>query len=253
VSGSDARRPRSRVAAAAVAGAAALALAGSVLVACRGDDDGAAGAAAAKRWAPSPIGFGFRTDPDAAARLLDLATERQTATYRVDAAFERDVDGKDPLRSQYTEVNRPPDHVVVSLGGATGRVGDRTVTCGDLPTGGTGCAPGATAPPIDAERAAEIDELRSLVDPDTGWYRVDAADGLTIAGEAATCFGLRQRNELAAPPFGRWAYLCDAADGVPLSVYVVKVGSRDIRTATAVSREVTADEVTQLVAAAQGG
>ncbi len=91
------------------------------------------------------------------------------------------------------------------------------------------------------------------MDPDTGWYRVDAADGTTIAGEPATCFGLRQRNELAAPPFGRWAYLCDAADGVPLSVYVVKVGSRDVRTATAVSRSVTADDVTRLVATAQGG
>jgi hypothetical protein len=232
--------------------AAALALVLASLAAC-GDDDDAGAATATKRWAPSPIGFGFRADPDAANRLLDLAAARQTATYRVDAAFERDVDGRDPLKSAYTEINRPPDHVTVSLGGATGRVGDRTITCGDLPNGGTGCAPGAPAPPIETERQAELDELRSLVDPDTGWYRVDAADGLTIAGEPATCFGLRQRNELAAPPFGRWAYLCDAADGVPLSVYVVKDGSRDVRTATAVTRSVTADDVDRLVASAEGG
>jgi hypothetical protein len=222
------------------------------LTACGGGDEGV-GSAAVKRWAPSPIGFGFRPDPAAAARFLDLATRRQTATYRVDASFERDVDGRDPLTSQYTEINRPPDHVAVSLGSATGRVGDRTITCGDLPDGGTGCAPGAPAAPIDAERAAEIDELRSLVDPTTGWYVVDAADGRTIAGEAATCFGLLQRNDLAAPPYGRWAYLCDAADGVPLSIYVVKVGSRDLRTATSVSRTVTADDVSALLAAASGG
>jgi hypothetical protein len=242
-----ARRPRSRVAVAIAVSAAIVGLAG-----CGGDGDDV-DASATKRWAPSPIGFGFRADADAASRFLELAAARQTTTYRVDGAFERDVDGREPLTSAYTEINRPPDHVTVSLGGVSGRIGDRTITCGDLPGGASGCAPTAPAPAVEAERAAQLDELRSLVDPDTGWYRVDAADGLTVAGEAATCFGLRQRNELAAPPFGRWAYLCDAADGVPLSVYVVKVASRDVRTATAVSRAVTADDVTALVTSATGG
>jgi hypothetical protein len=219
-----------------------------------GDGDGGDGTATAtKAWAPSPIGFGFREDPGAADRFLALTARRQTATYRVDAAFQRDVDGREPLRSEYVEVNRPPDHVVVSLGGATGRVGDRTITCGDLPGGRTGCAPSGPAAPVEQERAAELEELRALVDADSGWYRVDAADGRTIAGEPATCFGLRQRNDLAAPPLGRWALLCEAADGVPLSVYVVKDGSRDVRTATAVTRTVTADDVAALLAAAEAG
>ena len=236
-----------------VAGAAVIALVLAGLTACGGDGGGAARSAATKRWAPSPIGFGFRDDPTAAERFLDLATKRQTATYRVDAAFERDVDGRDPLRSEYTEVNLPPDHVTVSLGGAAGRVGDRTITCGDLPGGGTGCAPGAPAAPIEAERAAELDELRALIDPASGSYRLEAADGRTIAGEPATCFGLLQHDDQLAPPYGRWAYLCDAADGVPLSVYVVKVASRDVRTATSVSRSVTAEEVTALLASVSGG
>jgi hypothetical protein len=239
------RRARPRALAVVLAAAAAVG-------GCSADDDGAGAAAvlaAAKVWAPSPLGFGFRVDPGAADRFVDVAARRQGATYLVEATFVREVDGQPPLRGSYTELNRPPDHLSASFGTVAGRVGDRTITCGELPDGSSGCAPGRPAPPLDQERAAELAALRGLVAED-GWYRVDAAPDRTIVGEAATCFGLRQRNQLPAPPFGRWAHLCYAADGAPLDLYVAKVASRDIRTATSLRREVTAQDVADLVDAA---
>jgi hypothetical protein len=251
----SAARPVARSIARARAGALALALVVALVVtaaSCGGDDDAAAVTSGpAKVWAPSPIAFGFRADHGAADRFVDVGARRQRATYLVEATFVRTVDGQDPLEGTYKEVNRPPDHVSVGFGTVAGRVGDRTITCGELPDGSVSCAPGQPAAPLEQERAAEIEELRALV-ADDGWYRVDAAPDRTIAGEAATCFGLRQRNELAAPPFGRWARLCYAADGAPLDLYVAKVGSRDVRTATTIRRDVTAEDVADLVGGAGG-
>lgn len=184
------------------------------------------------------------TNSAARDTLVALVTAGARETWRVDSTFARTTAGR-TLRADLVEVNRPPDHVVVGLGGASGTVGGHDLTC-------SSSAGGALCNPADQAQAApaitDAQALAALTVPSTGWYAVQTAKDMTVAGMRARCFTLLWTDRGNVESFGDRAELCYSDDGVPLSRRVTRTGSTDETRATSVSRTVTDAELDALLA-----
>ncbi len=182
-----------------------------------------------------------KTDAAAQMELVDLATRGSRATWLVESTFVRSTGGK-TLRSTLTEANRPPDHVVVGVGGATGVLRGRPVSCAPA-TGGPLCATdGLSQPTGDPSRLAPLTDLAS------GWYSVRHAASRRVAGLAARCFRLDRNDRATSQPFGTSAVLCYSGDGVPVTLDVDRPSGTDRITAAAVRRVVSDAALDALVA-----
>jgi len=109
-----------------------------------------------------------KTDPSARAAFLDAVTRGSTSTWWVESTFARTTGAK-TLRSEITEVSRPPDHVVVGVGGATGVLRGHPLSCTPA-TGGPLCADGTTGGTV-----TDVAALARLTDAAGGWYALRPA------------------------------------------------------------------------------
>lgn len=182
-----------------------------------------------------------KTDPAARAELVELATRGARATWWVASTFVRSTGGT-ALRSTLTEVNRPPDHVVVGVGGVTGVLRGRSLSCSPA-TGGPLCAPDASS-----ESTAEPDALARLTDAAGGSYSVRHAASRRVAGIAARCFRLDRNNRATTLPYGTNAVVCYSDEGVPVTLDVDRPSSTDRIAADSVQRLVTDAALDALVA-----
>jgi hypothetical protein len=181
-----------------------------------------------------------KTDPAARAEFLELLARTTHSPWWVESTFTRTTSGSS-LRSQITEVNRPPDHVVVGGGGVTGVLRGRALSCSPA-TGGpvcTGVAVGSGSDPP---------ALAGLTDAATGSYAVRRAPGRAVAKLAARCFRLDWNNRGTSQPYGTRAALCYSADGVPVTLDVDRPGTTDRMVADVVRRAVSDAEIDALVA-----
>jgi hypothetical protein len=227
---------RSGTVRAAVLAVAILPVAAVVTAACGG------GSARVERLPPQTAVPA--TDPGARDALVALVAAGARATWRVDSAFVRTAAGR-TLRAQLVEVNRPPDHVVVGLGGATGTFRGRDLTCSSS-AGGALCHGGGDAGRTPAVTDAAA--LAALTAPSIGWYAARAAPDRTIAGLRAWCFTLLWTDRGNAKSWGDRAELCFSRDGVPLAQRVVRGDSTDDTRASSVTRTVTDTQLDALLA-----
>ena len=185
-----------------------------VVVARRGDDDGPAG-------------------PPAEALLASYERSRQ-ATFAADRVFTRTFPDGRSLTYDELLVQAPPDNrLLVGGGAASGRLDGRLLRCAANPGGGTRCFEGEEAEPWDAEVAAEVADLGSLVlGPDRA-YDVET-------GPDDGCFTLLLAVEVLAPPYGERAVFCyDDATGAPLRVEIHRTEASDVIEAVEIRPEVT--------------
>lgn len=181
-----------------------------------------------------------RTDPVAREAFLALVTRSSQAVWWVDSTFVRTVAGR-TLRSQLTEVNRPPDHVVVGAGGATGVLHGKPLEC-TRADGGAVCTGGAAA------ATADVGALARLTDAGTGGYALRVAAARSVAGLAARCFRMDWNSRDPSQPYGRRATLCYSNGGVPLAREVERADGNDRIRADTVRREVNDAALEALVA-----
>jgi hypothetical protein len=181
-----------------------------------------------------------RTDARARRTLLSLLERGGRATWWVDSAFVRAVGGR-TLDGALTEVNRPPDHLVVGLGGLHGTLGGRVLSCTPA-TGGPLCS-GAPVP-----QGTDTAAYATLTDPDTGPYALRPAPARRIAGISARCYRLDGNGRGAVQPLGTRATACFSDDGIPLALDVERTGGRDTTTARAVRHSFTDADVQALLA-----
>lgn len=172
-----------------------------------------------------------QTDARARADLLELLTRGREATWWVDSDFVRKV-GVRTLEGSVTEINRPPDRVVVGLGGLSGTLFGHTLSCTPA-TGGPLCSGGAAPATSDAAAYA------ALTDPVTGTYALRNTGARRIAGLTARCFRLDWNDRGTTQTFGTRATTCFSTDGVPLALDVTRTGGSDTTTARTVRRTVT--------------
>jgi hypothetical protein len=182
-----------------------------------------------------------QTDPAARASFLDLVNRASHTIWWVDSTFVRTTGGK-ALRSQITEVNRPPDHVVVGVGGATGSLRGTTLSCSPA-TGGPVCT-GASGPAVVSDPTG----LARLTDVAAGWYSLRRSPARMVAGLAAQCFRMDWNSRATAQPYGPRATLCYSGEGIPVSRDVDRPASSDRIVARSVQRAVTDAAFDALVA-----
>jgi hypothetical protein len=182
-----------------------------------------------------------RTDPSARAELLDLVARGSHEAWWVDSTFVRTAE-EQTLRNEVTEVNRPPDHVVVGGGGATGTVNGRPLSC--TPSeGGPLCATGETG-----GAAVGNAGLAQLTDVATGWYALRRVPQRTVAGMRARCFRMDWNERGTSQPYGTRAVLCYVGPGIPVTRDVDRVSTTDRMTARTVRRTVDDAQLAALVA-----
>lgn len=194
---------------AAVAAVAAVALA-AVRLGAGGDGDtgGDADPATAR-------------SPEAAAGFLAAYERSRTATFVVVQRFTRTAAGGGELTSTRRLVQRPPeDRLLVGGGAAEGRVGGRLVSCTTAAGGEADCVDRGPAPGYGADVAAELADLRRLVDGDAAPYAVtEDGDG---------CFVLVLAAAFPSPTYGRRARFCfDAGTGAPSLVEIERDEATD--------------------------
>jgi hypothetical protein len=180
-----------------------------------------------------------RTDTRARDDLLALLSRGGRATWWVDSDFVRTV-GTRTLDDHVTEVNRPPDHLVVGLGGLRGTLDGHALSCTPA-TGGPLCS-GAAAPAVSGAAA-----YAALTDPTTGSYALRNTGGRLIAGLAARCFRLDWNERGTNQPFGTRATACFSSDGVPLALDAERAGASDTTTARTVRRTFTRADLDALL------
>lgn len=168
---------------------------------------------------------------DASAAFVAAWRRSLVATYAVTWRFERRrPDGTLVVAAEVRRAQRPPDVVVRGPEGVRGRVGGRRVGCLAGPSGPV-CRDGGPAPPYDADVAAELRLLRSLVAGPAAAYRVRAA--------GPGCFLLVLRARLVAPPYGEDATFCfDRRTGALARSVVHRAEATDTNLAVALRRSV---------------
>lgn len=138
--------------------------------------------------------------PGASAAFVAAWHRSLVATYTVTWQFERRrPDGTVAAVAELRRAQRPPDLVIDGPTGVQGRIGGRRIGCVMGPSGPI-CRDGGPAPPYEADVAAELRLLRSLVAGPAAAYRVRA--------ERQGCFVLVLRTRLVAPPYGEDATFC---------------------------------------------
>jgi hypothetical protein len=182
-----------------------------------------------------------QTEAAARASFLDLVTRGSHTTWWVESTFVRTTGGK-TLRSQITEVNRPPDHVVVGVGGATGVLRGTPLSCAPA-TGGPVCT-GASGPGVVSDPTG----LARLTDIAAGWYSLRHAPARRVAGVAAQCFRMDRNGRSASQSYGTRATLCYSGEGIPVTLDVDRPASADRIAARSVQRAVTDAALDALVA-----
>jgi hypothetical protein len=186
-------------------------------------------------------------EPELREELLATYARSRRATWLVTFEYHRRTAAGGRLDLRLTELNRPPDHLSSGLGGLNGRVGDRQVVCTDV-DGRRLCAPSGPVVPFEDELAAQLGELRDVLQPPAKWYAVEAAPARRLAGEPAACYGLRRIADVPDPPYGERAEYCFAADGAPLLTRIERREGTDERVAATVTRQVGDGDVHAMLA-----
>ena len=180
--------------------------------------------------------------------LLDTYERSRRATWHITYDFTRRLRNGASLDLETVELNRPPDHLLAGLGGINGVVGGREVVCGEV-EGRYLCAPEGEAVSFEEALAAELSELRDVLQPLAKWYAVDGGSEREVAGETARCFTLRRIVDVPSPPYGeRSEYCFAAADALPLLNRVERVEGVDQRLARVVARQVSDADFAELLA-----
>ena len=179
--------------------------------------------------------------------FLEAYERSRRATWLITYDFARRLANGASLDLDVLELNRPPDHLIAGLGGLSGRVGGREVTCDEV-DGHTVCAPEGTVVPFEEALAAELSELRDVVQPPAKWYAVEGGGERKVAGETARCFTMRRVAAVFSPPYGERAEYCFAtADGAPLLNRVERREGTDQRLAREVIRQVGDADIAALL------
>ncbi len=186
-------------------------------------------------------------EPVLREEFLQAYERSRRATWLITYDFTRRNRNGANLDLEVTELNRPPDHLLAGLGGLNGRVGGREVVCDDV-EGRTLCAPEGAAVPFDEALAAELSELRDVVQLPAKWYDVEGGGRRQVAGETARCFTLRRVAAVFSPPYGERAEYCfAAADGAPLLNRIERREGIDQRLARDITRQVGDDDVAAML------
>jgi hypothetical protein len=230
---------------------AVLAVALGMAAACSREGDAApaeavdASAPEARAGAATGIAAAPRLVPDASMAAADelLARWRQgeAGTWRVDERFSRTRPDGEVLTWDLVLIRRPPDVLVVGGGMAHGVLDGRVVVCELEPV--PSCS--EPAQPVTFDPAVALDDALAPLG-----YVVEATGSREIAGEQADCYSLTARAGGGERRLGDHAELCLSVDGIPLHVVVERGGFVDRREAVTVSRDVTAADVTALLAGA---
>lgn len=203
---------------------------------------------------PAPAGDRVTTttapalpEPVLRRQFLDAYERSRLAEWLIRYDFTRRLRNGSTLDLRVTELNRPPDHLSVGLGGISGRVGGRTVVCEEV-GGRSICVPEGPAASFEEGLAAQLSELRDVLEPPAKWYAVEDGGIRRLAGEPARCFVLRRVADVFSPPYGERAEYCFAtSDGVPLHNRVERREGVDQRLARAVTRQVTDADIAALL------
>ena len=165
-------------------------------------------------------------------RLLAAWERSRLVTVVVESEFERRSETTDAvLRSQVVLAQRPPRRILRGFGGIEGRVGDRPLVCGAVPSGRPRCLQGPRGNEFDALVAREVRLLRGYVEGPDARYRL-VAD--------AECFYLRAFAPTFGSPYGRAAELCfDDESGALRRLEVDHGDVVDVLRATEIRTEVT--------------
>jgi hypothetical protein len=177
-------------------------------------------------------------EPVLRREFLDAYERSRLATWLISYDFARRLANGASLDLKVVELNRPPDHLIAGLGGLSGRVGGRQVTCDEV-DGRTVCAPEGPVVPFEEALAGELSELRDVLQPPAKWYAVEGGGERKVAGESARCFTMRRVAAVFSPPYGERAEYCFAtADGAPLLNRVERREGTDQRLAREITRQV---------------
>jgi hypothetical protein len=183
-------------------------------------------------------------DDDALLDFVRLLEAGDDATWLVQYAAERSSGADRRVSYALVDANRPPVRVRSGLGSVTVTTPETSITCTDVDDESSAChdvTGDTTRPPgLVAAAIAQV-----VLD---GAYALEPAPGRDVAGEAARCFRAEHRSGPTLGSLGTRSVHCFAADGVPLRTRVERFGVVDERTATAVSRAVTADDLLELLA-----
>jgi hypothetical protein len=110
------------------------------------------------------------------------------------------------------------------------------VRCTTGPDGTSGCEEGPPAQPYDEDVAAEVAELRQLVEGADPLYEVVAAD--------EGCWTLTLEQPYPSPPYGEEAGFCfDVDSGAPVRLEVRRPEAVDLVVAVEVRRSVTESDL----------
>ncbi|MGH8990139.1 MAG: hypothetical protein ACRDZ7_01265 [Acidimicrobiia bacterium] len=215
----------------------------ALVVAVLGDDGSpGAGAPAATSTTAAAV-----PEPILRQEFLDAYERSRRATWYITYDFTRRLRNGGALDLTVVELNRPPDNLRAGLGGLNGRVGGREVVCDEVDSQFL-CAPEGATVPFDEALAAEMSELRDVVQPPAKWYAVEGGGEREVAGEAARCFTLRRIVAVPSPPYGERAEYCFAtADGAPLLNRVERREGTDQRLAGEISRQVDDADIAELL------
>jgi hypothetical protein len=150
-------------------------------------------------------------------------------------------------RFALTQVQRPPDTLVLSEGTLTGQLEGKSVDCSAVKDTKL-CAPSSAAPSYEDQRVKDITNLITITDPDEGWYEVAPMHpGTRIAGETAQCFTLKLTDLKRLAVFSLSTEYCYARDGVPLRTTTTRAGSVDVQLPTKITRKVTINDFNALI------
>lgn len=186
-------------------------------------------------------------EPVLRRQFLDAYERSRRTAWLIRYDFTRRLSNGSTLDLRMIELNRPPDHLLVGLGGVSGRVGGRTVVCEEV-GGRSVCAPEGPAASFEEELAAQLSELRDVLEPPAKWYAVDDGGTRRLAGEPARCFRLRRVADVFSPPYGERAEYCFAtSDAAPLLNRVERREGVDQRLAREVTRQVTDADIAALL------
>lgn len=182
--------------------------------------------------------------------FLSIAERSERATWLVEYDYRRDGRAGSVLSDQSMEVNRPPDHLSIGLGGVSGTIDGIDVACTST-LGEVRCDPNqpvsASGPDGDEVdyRMALLSELTK--DPSNG-YAVGRLADETIGGEHAICFRLVRRGAKTYTEFGESAERCFAHDGIPLRTTIDRGSAVDSWIAVSVERTVSKETLVELAA-----
>ncbi len=186
-------------------------------------------------------------EPVLREEFLRTYERSRRATWLITYDFSRRLRNGSKLDLTTVRLNRPPDHLIAGRGGINGHVGGREIVC-DQVEGREICAPQGPAVPFEDALAAEVSELRDVVQPPAKWYAVEGSGQRTVAGEAARCFTLRKVVAVDAPPYGEQAEYCFAvADAAPLLNRIERREGTDQRVAKQITRQVSDADIAELL------